>query len=167
MGSWYDFDQIIEFFNIFLLKYPNTSLIILTQSDIRQELLNLNDNNKDKIIFISAKREFIPEIIGASDLTLCFIKKLPSKIFSSPTKVGESLGCGVPIVFSEGVGDLDDDIESNNLGFRLNTNGYVDDDDIGNIILSSKYKLNVRENSMKKYSLKNAIKKYNNIYTNL
>ena len=42
---------------------------------------------------------------------MCFIKKSPSKIFSSPTKVGESLGCGVPIVYNEGIGDLDDDLD--------------------------------------------------------
>ena len=167
LGSWYNFDQIKIFYSNFLSKYPDTFLIILTQSEIQKELSNLPDHIKNKIIFLSTKREFIPEIIGVSDLTLCFIKKTPSKIFSSPTKVGESLGCGVPIVYNEGIGDLDDDLESMKLGCRLNQNRFVNETDLEQIILSGKSKLQIRENSIKKYGLENAVKKFVEIYKSI
>lgn len=167
LGSWYNFDQIKKFYSNLLSRYPNIFLIVLTQSDIHKELSNLSDDIKNKIIFISAKREFIPEIIGVSDLTLCFIKKTPSKIFSSPTKVGESLGCGVPVVYNEGIGDLDDDMESMKLGFRLNQNGFIDEEDLEKIFLSSNSKLEIRENSIKKYGLENAVKKFVEIYKSI
>ena len=50
-------------------------------------------------------------------LHLCFINKSFSKKFSSPTKVAESLACGVPVIYNEGIGDLNNDMKEMNLGF--------------------------------------------------
>ena len=94
-GSWYNFNYIIDFFINYLKKNINSRLIILTQSDIPREYYKLSMDIKKKIILISSRRDFIPIIVGISDLTLCFIKPTFSKKFSSPTKVGESLGCGI------------------------------------------------------------------------
>ncbi len=167
LGSWYNFDQIKNFYTNFLLKFPNTTLIILSQSDIQKEFLNLSNSIKSKIIFISAKREIIPDIIGISDFTLCFIKNSPSKIFSSPTKVGESLGCGVPVIYNKGIGDLDEDMKNMKVGYELSQSDFMDEHNIKNIVLSDKSKLQIRENSINKYGLENAVKKFVEIYKSI
>jgi glycosyltransferase involved in cell wall biosynthesis len=43
----------------------------------------------------------------ASDAAISFIRPCPSKISSSPTKIGEYLAAGLPIVTSTGIGDVD------------------------------------------------------------
>ena len=59
---------------------------------------------------------------------------------------------------------MDDDLESMKLGYRLNQNGFVNETDLEKIILSGKSKLQIRENSIKKYGLENAVKKFVEIY---
>lgn len=167
IGSWYNFDQIINFFSNFLYQKANSHLIILTQSNIEKEYLNLPLNLNNKITFMSAKRRHIPDIIGLSDLTLSFIKNTSSKIFSSPTKIAESLGCGVPVVYNNGIGDLDQDMQDMKLGFRLDEKGFINSDDLEKIIFLKTKKSEIRENSFKKYSLENAVKKYIEIYKNI
>jgi glycosyltransferase involved in cell wall biosynthesis len=38
---------------------------------------------------------------------MAFIKRCVSKIASSPTKNGEYLACGLPLILNEGIGDSD------------------------------------------------------------
>jgi glycosyltransferase involved in cell wall biosynthesis len=45
--------------------------------------------------------------LAAADFGISFIAPTPSKVSSSPTKIGEYLGAGLPVVCTAGVGDLD------------------------------------------------------------
>ncbi|HEX8413072.1 MAG TPA: glycosyltransferase [Sphingomicrobium sp.] len=62
---------------------------------------------REAIRVIGAARSRVPALIGASDLSVAFIRADLSKIGCSPTKVGETLACGVPVIANAGVGDLD------------------------------------------------------------
>jgi hypothetical protein len=46
-------------------------------------------------------------IIKASDINISFIKPVYSKISSSPTKLGEVLSMGIPVISNSGVGDVE------------------------------------------------------------
>lgn len=61
----------------------------------------------DAIRVTSAPRARVPALVGAADLSVIFIRADLSKIGCSPTKLGETLACGVPVVANAGVGDLD------------------------------------------------------------
>ena len=167
IGSWYNFNQILDFFSKFNNINPNSRLVILTQSEINFNNLNLPLHLIGNITFMSSIRSEIPKIIGISDITLCFINKSFSKKFSSPTKVAESLACGVPVIYNEGIGDLDNDMKEMNLDFKLDDENFISFDCVQQIINYEINKDQIRINSYKKYSLENAIKKYINIYKNL
>ena len=62
---------------------------------------------REAIRVTGAARSRVPALIGASDLSVAFIRADLSKIGCSPTKVGETLACGVPVIANAGVGDLD------------------------------------------------------------
>lgn len=49
----------------------------------------------------------VPSYLAAADVGLAFIKRCVSKLASSPTKNGEYLACGLPLVINAGVGDSD------------------------------------------------------------
>lgn len=49
----------------------------------------------------------VPSYLAAADVGLAFIKRCVSKVASSPTKNGEYLACGLPLVINAGVGDSD------------------------------------------------------------
>ncbi|WBO20817.1 glycosyltransferase [Sphingomonas abietis] len=62
---------------------------------------------REAIRVTGAPRERVPALIGAANLSVVFIRADLSKIGCSPTKLGETLACGVPVVANAGVGDLD------------------------------------------------------------
>jgi glycosyltransferase involved in cell wall biosynthesis len=51
-------------------------------------------------------RAEVPQLAAAGDVSLCFIKPAYSKLSSSPTKLGELLAMGIPVIANEGVGDV-------------------------------------------------------------
>jgi hypothetical protein len=56
---------------------------------------------------VKASRSDVPRYASISNWSLFFIKPLYSKIASSPTKMGELLGLGIPLVCNAGVGDVE------------------------------------------------------------
>jgi glycosyltransferase involved in cell wall biosynthesis len=62
---------------------------------------------REAIRITGASRADVPALIGASDLSVAFIRSDHSKIGCSPTKIAETLACGVPVIANAGVGDLD------------------------------------------------------------
>jgi glycosyltransferase involved in cell wall biosynthesis len=55
----------------------------------------------------SAAAAEVPSYLSAADAGLAFIKSCVSKMASSPTKNGEYLACGLPLIINAGVGDSD------------------------------------------------------------
>ena len=60
------------------------------------------------VLVASAEFHLIPELLRASDVGIYFRKKAPSIAGISPIKLGEYLMCGLPVLISEGIGDLDE-----------------------------------------------------------
>ena len=54
-----------------------------------------------------ATRSEVPELLSISNTSLFFIKPVWSKKASSPTKMAEIMGMGIPVVTNSGVGDVD------------------------------------------------------------
>jgi glycosyltransferase involved in cell wall biosynthesis len=48
-----------------------------------------------------------------------FIRAIPSKRASCPTKFAEALACGLPVVCNRGIGDLDAIVERENVGILV------------------------------------------------
>jgi glycosyltransferase involved in cell wall biosynthesis len=49
----------------------------------------------------------VPSYLSAADAGISFIKPCFSKLASSPTKNGEYLACGLPLILNAGIGDSD------------------------------------------------------------
>ena len=62
---------------------------------------------KDNFSVVAVASADVPSYLAAADIGLAFIKRCVSKIASSPTKNGEYLACGLPLVINAGVGDSD------------------------------------------------------------
>ena len=77
------------------------------------------------------------------------------------------MGCGVPVIYNKGIGDLDEDMKNMKVGYELSQSDFMDEHNIKNIVLSDKSKLQIRENSINKYGLENAVKKFVEIYKSI
>jgi hypothetical protein len=59
----------------------------------------------EKVFITKAERQEVPQWLGVSDFSVFFIKPCFSKKASSPTKMGEILSMGIPVICNSGVGD--------------------------------------------------------------
>lgn len=121
VGTWYMLDEMLLFFKRLKNKYAGAKFLFLThttpsviQSAIAKYNLQLND-----FVIAEATRQQVPQWIKASDINISFIKPVYSKISSSPTKLGEVLSMGIPVITNSGVGDVEKIVNDARGGYVL------------------------------------------------
>jgi glycosyltransferase involved in cell wall biosynthesis len=107
-GGWYMAAEMADFFALAKRWVPGLHFLILTQ-DGRQEIRRQLEQRslRGSYTITSAAPEQLGGFLAAADFGISFIRPAPSKASSSPTKVGEYLGAGLPVLCTAGVGDLD------------------------------------------------------------
>lgn len=65
---------------------------------------------------LRAEPEDVGRYLAAADAGLSFVRPCFSKISSSPTKIGEYLAAGLPVVSTAGIGDVDALLRDNRAG---------------------------------------------------
>lgn len=121
VGTWYLLEEMLKFFVLIAERYPLAVFLIITAekpSWILQKAEALAIS-ADRIKIVSASREQVPVFLGASDLSLSFIKTSYSKKASSPTKLGELFAMGIPVVTNGNVGDVEKIINDLQAGIVL------------------------------------------------
>ena len=119
--GWYMEREMAEFFAVAREQRPGLRFLVLTQGDhepIEAELARHAIEPRAYTI-TSAPPAEVPGYLAAADLALCLIRPSPSKASSSPTKIGEYLGAGLPVVATAGVGDCDALLDQPGLGALL------------------------------------------------
>src|SRR6185295_13279348 len=72
-----------------------------------RQLMSARGISEDNFSVRSVVPKEMPSYLAAGDVGLSFIKRCFSKLASSPTKNGEYLACGLPLVINAGIGDSD------------------------------------------------------------
>ncbi|MDQ6652179.1 MAG: glycosyltransferase, partial [Acidobacteriota bacterium] len=120
-GGWYMTDEMTEFLAVAHEQDQTTFSMILTQSPrqmVIDRISSLGIDQKNFLVATVTPGE-VPRYLKASDIAISFIKPCYSKQSSSPTKIGEYLASGLPIVCNNGIGDLDQLIEKNQVGVLI------------------------------------------------
>lgn len=109
LGGWYLTDFMVEFVSQAMQTLPGLRLKVLTQSD-PSGLARLLEAHQiaNRVTIDRVSPEKIPEELQGAQAGLSFVKPCLSKLASSPTKVGEYLAAGVPVVTIAGIGDVDE-----------------------------------------------------------
>lgn len=113
LGSWYMLDEMLDFFRVYASRHEHARFLIVTQDDphpIRDAAVR-RGVDPDRLIIRPASREEVPNLIAAADLGIFFIRPVFSKKASSPTKMGEMLAAGLPIIANSGVGDVEQTVD--------------------------------------------------------
>lgn len=121
VGTWYMLDEMLLFFKTVKRKYPEAKFLFITHTPrqlIDQRISGLGLKATDFII-TQASRKDVPVLMKASDINISFIKPVYSKISSSPTKLGEVLSMGIPVIVNSGVGDVEQTVKNANAGYVL------------------------------------------------
>jgi glycosyltransferase involved in cell wall biosynthesis len=121
IGMWYLHDEMARFFSHAWRYDPHFFFQVLTQSDPAPLEQALNKYgipaNAYDIRFVPPEQ--LPLVLTASDAGISFIRGCYSKLASSPTKNGEYLAAGLPIIINAGIGDSDQQTKTHRLGVVL------------------------------------------------
>ena len=109
LGTWYLLEEMLQFFKRLLLTKPGAVFLFITPDDPKLivQKAALYSIPAEKLVIRKAERSEVPELLAASHLSIFFIKPSYSKKASSPTKMGEILSMGIPVICNAGVGDTD------------------------------------------------------------
>jgi glycosyltransferase involved in cell wall biosynthesis len=171
IGTWYLLDEMLDFFQCLLEKKVNAKFLFITPDDKNTIISKAvaKGISKDQLIIHSASRNEVPLYLSLSVISIYFIKPLYSKKASSPTKTGEILSLGIPIITNTGIGDSDKIITDSGAGMLINE---FTIEEYNRIISQIDVFLNIdnrtiTDASKKYFSLEKGIEIYDRIYAKL
>jgi glycosyltransferase involved in cell wall biosynthesis len=169
IGTWYMLPEMLDFFAQLSLTKPNAKLLLITQDDPLPILLQAKEKGitQARIVIRPASREEVPTMLSLAHAALFFIQPVFSKSGSSPTKHGEMLGMGLPVIANTGVGDVDSIISSTNTGLLIDEftpSSYAKAIEGLDAILQLPKK-QMRQAAEDYYSLEMGVERYNAVYS--
>lgn len=164
IGTWYMLDEMLLFFRQLKKTYPDAQFLFLThspQEPIRNKIRELGLKQED-FLLMQASRSEVPVLVKASDVNISFIKPVYSKISSSPTKLGEVLSMGIPVICNSGVGDVKEIVEAADAGVVIDQ---FEEKDFQQAVaalpaLLQKSPVRIREAAQKIYDLEQGVALY-------
>lgn len=118
VGTWYCLEEMAEFFKAWRANKPEAHWLILSQSDhgTIRTVLEAKGIPEDEVTIQAMPYETLPQSLAHGDVGIAFIVPTFSKRASCPTKLGEYLACGLPVVINAGIGDTQALVERHRVG---------------------------------------------------
>ncbi len=171
IGGWYLTAEMMRFCKMLGDRKPEAKFLFISPHR-HDEITNTAAQygiDAGRIITRQAKRHEVPVLLSFSNYSLFFIKPCFSKISSSPTKHGEIMAMGIPVITNGGVGDVKEIVNNYEAG-------YVVDDFTGqsfNTVIDKIQegetfdKTAIRNGAADFYSLEKAVQTYKKVYTSI
>jgi glycosyltransferase involved in cell wall biosynthesis len=170
LGGWYLVKEMMDFFAEMKKKVPAAKFLFITQDSptmIYQAAAasNINTNN---ILVQPALRNEVPLYLSLGNYSIFFIKDAYSKRASSPTKQGEIMAMGIPLICND-IGDTGKIVEASGAGILVKE--FVAMAYQGAVeklpYLLSIDKKNIRKAAFEYYDLANGVSAYAEVYKRL
>ena len=168
IGGWYLTDEMMRFCKCVSNKIPRAKFLFISPHG--HEMIATAAAKcglaQNKLIVKQGKRHEVPVLLSFSNYALFFIKPCYSKISSSPTKHGEIMAMGIPVITNRGVGDVEEIVVKYNAGYIVNDfseesfNKVIEKIIVGNTF----DKAGIRNGAKIFYALQTAVERYKNVY---
>ncbi len=169
IGTWYLCSEMLDFYSRLTFKFNDAYFLFITQEN-PEMILKLADEKgilRNKIIIKPAQRKEVPALLSLSDASVFFIKPSFSKQASSPTKQGEIMSMGIPLICNSGIGDTDLIVKEANSGVVCNSFSDASYDEAILLLtktISIEKRNQIRQSANKYFSLKEGIASYNDLF---
>jgi len=168
IGGWYMTNEMMRFCKLLSNKKPGAKFLFISPHlhDVIAAEAAKHGLPASKIIVKHASRKEVPLLLSISNYSLFFIKPCYSKLSSSPTKHGEIMAMGIPVITNSGVGDVKEIVEKYRSGFVVDEFS----DEAFNKVIDKMGAENsfdtpfIRAGAKETYSLTTAIELYNQLY---
>jgi glycosyltransferase involved in cell wall biosynthesis len=106
IGTWYLLDEMLRFFKT-ISPEKNPIFVLLTKDPAEQIYAKAEQEHikRENIRVLSVKHTDVPLYLSLFDCSVFYIRASFSKKASSPTKQGELMAMGIPVICNDGVGD--------------------------------------------------------------
>ena len=172
LSDWFLTDWLSLFFRC-VEKYDSKANYEIISTDNKKDLmlrLNLNISLRNKLHIRSATPDEMPSLIKNHSASSFFFKPDISKLGSSPTRFGEILAVGRPVICNSGVGDLDELVIENDVGIVVQEAKYSlmmeGVEKLYKMCDNPNTSIKCRKLAENYYSLFSGTRKYSNIYDN-
>jgi glycosyltransferase involved in cell wall biosynthesis len=121
IGTWYMTQEMLAFYKQLQLRKPEAIFLIITaeEPDLVRQAAEKTGVDLSRIRVYKASRIEVVQLLSITDFSIFFIKPAYSKKASSPTKLGELLSIGIPVICNSNVGDVDHIINKSNTGIVI------------------------------------------------
>ena len=174
VGTYNLLDEMFDFFKVLRAFIADSHFLILTQNkDVVSSLLSKrNDIASGQVTVMSVPSDDMPLYLSAADAALAFRRDSPTAIAASPTKLGEYLACGLPVVSMSKIGDVSEILTANKIGITMES--YNEDEykkAISGLFVLFKEEKTLRQRCRKfaedLFSLERGVSLYRQIYDSL
>jgi len=120
LGTWYLLREMLDFIEEVIKRFPHARFQILTRN--REEAtseLNRRSLTQSVVTVTTVDPAQVPRWLARANTGLAFYKPGWARQATCPTKVGEYLAMGLPVVVNKGVGDVEEVIGANGVGVVL------------------------------------------------
>lgn len=166
----YSIEPVLELFNQIICIQQNVKLKILTKTDPEKiyEIANRIGIESKHLDIGFCKRENLNIAINELSLILFYLKPSFSLLASMPTKIGESLGCNVPIICNAFNKDIQELMSENNVGQLIEfKNTQKEALEILHFVENYSQKTNCRNLAISEFNLEQGAEKLSNIYSEI
>ncbi len=170
VGVWYLFNEVLLCYKYIQEILPNAKLHIVNKGGhdyIHNCILNANiDYNNVTIEELDSAG--VANAVKTMNAGIFFYKATFARKATSPTRLGEFLGCGIPCMSNSGIGDIDKTLNQENVGVVLD--GFDEERirkgvfDLLKLSNDPDVKKRCRIVAKKYFSLSDGINSYNKIY---
>lgn len=170
IGGWYLTSEMMQLCGIISKKNNNAKFLFISPHRHEQilEAATMHGVPPAKIITRSAVRHEVPILLALSRYSIFFIKPCYSKLSSSPTKHGEIMSMGIPLITNSGVGDVAEIVNMYHSGLLINDFSREEMEKVAIDILNEKFDTHeIRTGAMEYYALQNAVLKYRDVYARI
>ncbi len=170
VGGWYMTHEMFSFFKMLAARQPEYMMLILTKDDpqaIKAEASALGVDDK-KLIVAYSTRDQLPQFLALSNCGIFFIRNSFSKMASSPTKHGELMGVGIPVICND-IGDTGYIVNATKTGIAVND---FSESSLMSIVdqihsLEGIDRIYIRKCAEEFFDLNKGVQKYLEVYRNL
>ena len=118
LSGWFRTDWLAAWLSTVAMDNPEARFDIVTRDDADRVRTALDPQGAlgDRLSIGPRPSEKMPDAVRGHDLSVMFFTDGLSKLGSAPTRLAEVLGCGLPVVANEGVGDVAGIVRQNKVG---------------------------------------------------
>ena len=172
-GTWNWFDEVLSFFNAVRARRAGARLLVVNRGehDFIRACVERAGADGSAVEIVSASHSDVPALVQQMTAGIAMRRPAYSNLGCAPTKLAEYLGCGIPCVGNDRVGDVGKILRDRRVGVAMS--GYKQDDhqaateQLLSLLKEPGLKMRCRTTAEELFSLEAGVAGYLSIYDSL